>query len=82
MAECKEGSRGSRSNNIDQVSGSPVSREQLTRISHLMADGDLSLLSELSQKQLEIVVPLVCEERRNKLLKVIAKVIFDELKIN
>ncbi len=57
-----------------------TAREQLTQISHLVTDGDLSLLSELPPKQLPIVIQLVSEERRKKLLQVVAKVIFDNMK--
>ena len=65
-----------------QLSSDATSREQLTQISHLVADGDLSLLSELPPKKLQIVIQLVCEERRKKLLQLIAKVIFDDLYIS
>lgn len=63
-----------------QLFSGASSREQLTQISHLVTDGDLSLLSELPPKQLQIVIQLVCEERRKKLLQVVAKVIFDNMK--
>tara|TARA_R100001132_G_scaffold8677_1_gene8224 strand:- start:8028 stop:8255 length:228 start_codon:yes stop_codon:yes gene_type:complete len=63
-----------------QLFSGATSREQLTQISHLVADGDLSLLSELPPKQLQIVIQLVREKRRIKMLQLIAKVIFEDLK--
>ncbi|MBN69896.1 MAG: hypothetical protein CME32_11540 [Gimesia sp.] len=63
-----------------QLFSGATSRERLTQISHLVVDGDFSLLNELPPKQLEMVIQLVCEERRQKLLQVIAKVIYEDLK--
>jgi hypothetical protein len=57
-----------------------VSRERLNQISHLVAEGDFSPLSELPPKQLQIVIQLIREERRKKMLQLIAKVIFENLK--
>lgn len=57
-----------------------VARERLNQISHLVADGDFSPLSELPPKQLRIVIQLVREKRRKKMLQLIAKVIFEDLK--
>ncbi|QDT23495.1 hypothetical protein [Gimesia chilikensis] len=56
------------------------SRERLNQISHLVAEGDFSPLSELPPKQLQIVIQLIREKRRKKMLQLIAKVIFEDLK--
>ncbi|MBN73571.1 hypothetical protein [Gimesia sp.] len=57
-----------------------TSRERLTQISHLVADGDFSPLSKLPPKQLQIVIQLVRDKRRKKMLQLLARVIFEDLK--
>jgi hypothetical protein len=63
-----------------QTCSGVASRERLAQISHLVAEGDFSPLSELPPKQLQIVIQLIREKRRKKMLQLIAKVIFEDLK--
>ncbi|QGQ24730.1 hypothetical protein F1728_19455 [Gimesia benthica] len=64
----------------DQGCSGATSRERLTQISHLVADGDISPLSKLPPKQLQIVIQLVRDKRRKKMLQLLARVIFEDLK--
>ncbi|QDT87386.1 hypothetical protein MalM14_50710 [Gimesia chilikensis] len=57
----------------------PKTSEQLARISRLITDGEVSLLKDIADTQIDEVVQLVRKQRRTNLLILISKVISRDL---